>query len=297
MIVCTGSIALDTTRTPFAVYERQLGGAGSFFSYCASFFSKTHLVGCVGGDFPEEHRALLADRGVALDGVQTRGKTFFIDWNYGFDLQNRTTNKLELNCMADFEPVVPDAWKRQPFLYLGTLPPKQQLSVLAQMESPQFSMLDTIDFYIENDRTSLDKTISAVDAVLLNDVEARMLADTPNLVKAAKYVLDQGPKLVLIKKGEHGAVLFSKDFILPSPAFPLEEVVDPTGAGDSFAAGFLGHLTRCAKWDVAAYKQAMAYGHVMGSLAVEDFGLKRLASANREQIDARFDLYKRMVSF
>ncbi|MBI4361341.1 sugar kinase [Candidatus Micrarchaeota archaeon] len=297
MIVCTGSIALDTTRTPFAVYERQLGGAASFFSYGASFFSKTHLVGCVGDDFPVEHWRFLEKKGVAMDGVQKGGKTFFVDWNYGFDLQARTTNKLELNCMQDFKPVVPKAWRGHDFVYLGTLPPKQQLSVLEQMEDPKFSMLDTIEFYIQNDRRNLDRVVSAVDSVLLNDVEARMLADTPNLVKAAKYVLDLGPKLVLIKKGEHGALLFSKDFILPSPAFPLEEVVDPTGAGDSFAAGFLGHLTQCKTWDVSSYKKAMAFGHVMGSLAVEDFGLKRLASVSRKDIDERFGLYQRMVSF
>ncbi len=297
MIVCTGSIALDTTRTPFAVFERQLGGAGAFFSYSASFFTDAKLVGAVGDDFPKEHAEALSARGVDLSGVVRGGKTFFLDWNYGHDLQARTYNALELNCLENFEPVVPDAWKKAPFVYLGTTFPSQQLSLLKQMDAPVFSLMDTIEYYIDTDRDNLDAAIAAVDGVLMNEIEARKYADTPNLVKAAKFILDKGPKLVLIKKGEHGCILFTKDFILPSPAMPLENVVDPTGAGDCFAGGFLGHLARTNRFDLQTYKEAMAYGHVMGSLAVEDFGFKRLFATNRLEIDERYALYRRMVSF
>ncbi len=297
MIICTGSIALDTTRTPFAVYERALGGAASFFSYCASYFAPTKLVGIVGDDFPSEHWQLLEKKGVGMEGVQRKGKTFFIDWNYEYDLHTRKTNILQLNCLAGFKPKVPKEWSKAPFVYLGTMPPSSQLELLEQVKKPNFSLMDTIEYYIDEDRKALDRTIANVDGVLLNDVEARKYAKTPNLFKAAKDILDRGPKLVLIKKGENGCILFTKDAILPSPAFPLENAIDPTGAGDSFAGGFLGHLAKTGKRDLQTLKEAMAYGHVMGSFAVEDFGLRRLEKLKREEIDNRFGLYRRMVCF
>ncbi|MBI5226409.1 sugar kinase [Candidatus Micrarchaeota archaeon] len=297
MIIATGSIALDTTRTPFQTIEKALGGAGSFFSYCSSFFTPTRLVGVVGEDFPAQHWKLLQDKGIDLAGVKKEGLTMFCDWNYHHDLNTRDYNKLELNSLLTYRPVVPITWTKTPYLYLGTTVPEQQLSVLKQVKNPLFTLMDTIEYYIDHDRKNLDEVMAKVDAVLLNDVEARKYANTPNLVKAAKYVLDRGPKMVIIKKGENGCTLFTPTAILPSAAFPLENIIDPTGAGDSFAGGFLGHIAKMGKRDVQTLKEAMAYGHVMGSYAVEDFGLRRLKALTAGQLQSRYNLYKQMVCF
>lgn len=295
MIVCTGSIALDTTRTPFQTIEKALGGAGSFFSYCSSFFAPTKLVGVVGTDFPKTYRDLLEKKGVDLSGVKTSGKTMFIDWNYDYELYGRKTNVLELNALADFKPDVPKTWRKSPFVYLGTVPPEQQIALLGQMESPTFALLDTIEFYIQTQKAEVAKAFSQVDGVLINEGEARLYAGTPNLFKAARKILDEGPSVVVIKKGEHGALVFAEGTVFPSPAFPLEEVVDPTGAGDSFAGGFLGHIARTGSVKMETLKQAAGFGHVMGSFAVEDFGLKRLLEVTDEKIKERFNHYKQLV--
>ncbi|MBI2445867.1 sugar kinase [Candidatus Micrarchaeota archaeon] len=297
MIISTGSIALDTTRTPFQTIERALGGAASFFSYCATYFSPVRLVGVVGEDFPAEHWKLLQDKGIDLAGVKKEGRTMFCDWNYHHDLHTREYNKLELNSLASFKPTVPMNWTKTPYVYLGTTLPEQQLSILKQVRNPSFTLMDTIEYYIDHDRKNLDEVIAKVDCVLLNDVEARKYANSANLIKAAKYVLDKGPKMVLIKKGENGCILFTANTILPSAAFPLETIIDPTGAGDSFAGGFLGHIARKGSRDVQTLKEAMAYGHVMGSFAVEDFGLRRLQTLTPGQLQSRYNLYKQMVCF
>jgi len=297
MIIATGSIALDTTRTPFQTIEKALGGAGSFFAYCASFLSPVRLVGVVGEDFPPQHWKLLQDKGIDLSGVKREGLTMFCDWNYHHDLHTREYNKLELNSLLTYKPVVPLNWQKTPYVYLGTTVPEQQLSVLKQVKSPLFTLMDTIEYYIDNDRKNLDEVIAKVDCVLLNDVEARKYANTANLIKAAKFVLSKGPKMVLIKKGENGCMLFTPNAILPSPAFPLETVIDPTGAGDSFAGGFLGHIAKSGKRDLQTLKEAMAYGHVMGSFATEDFGLRRLQTVTPGQLQSRYNLYKQIVCF
>ena len=297
MIIATGSIALDTTRTPFQTIENALGGNGAFFAYCSTYFTATRLVGVVGEDFPAEHWKLLSDKGIDMAGVKKQGKTFFCDWNYHHDLHTREYNKLELNALADFQPVVPMNWQKTPYVFLSAVPAYQQLSVLKQVKSPAFTLMDTLEYYIENDRKNLDEVIARVDAVLLNDVEARKYANSANLIKAAKFILSKGPKMVLIKKGENGCMLFPPNAILPSPAFPLETVIDPTGAGDSFAGGFLGHIAKSGKRDLQTLKEAMAYGHVMGSFAVEDFGLRRLQSVTPGQLQSRYNLYKQIVCF
>ncbi|HII39467.1 TPA: sugar kinase, partial [Candidatus Micrarchaeota archaeon] len=201
MITCTGSIALDTTRTREQTIERALGGAAAFFSYSASFFSPTRLVAVVGDDFPQAHWNLLKGKGIDLKGVERRGKTFFIDWNYSADGRERTTNCIELNCLADFKPSVPEEWRDSEIVYLGTIPPSQQLKMLDQMRAPKLALMDTIEYYIENDLSNLKKTIAAVDAVLVNDGEARKYSRQTELRKAAEAILDQGPRMVLIKKG------------------------------------------------------------------------------------------------
>ncbi|MBI5036329.1 sugar kinase [Candidatus Micrarchaeota archaeon] len=297
MIICTGSIALDTTRTPFKTMERELGGAASFFSYCSSFFVSTNIVGIVGEDFPEKHWTLLKGKGIGLDGVQRKGKTFFVDWTYGYELYDRKVNKLELNCLEGFEPKVPDAWKKAEYVYLGTAPPEQQIRVLEQVDAPKFSLLDTIEHYVQNDRSALKKALGMVDGVLVNEGEARRYAKTPNLMKAARVILDEGPKIVIIKKGEHGALLFTEGTVFPSPAYPLDEVVDPTGAGDSFAGGFMGFIAKQRNTKRATLKSAMAYGHAFGSIAVEDYGLKSLINTEKDDIESRFKVYKKIIAF
>ena len=296
MILCTGSIALDTTRTPFRTIEKALGGAGSFFSYCSSFFAPTKLVGVVGHDFPENYRKLLENKGIDLSGVKVQGKTMFVDWNYDYELYSRKTNVLELNALADFKPDVPKEWRKNPFVYLGTVPPEQQMAVLKQMESPKFTLLDTIDFYIQTKKSEITRAFSNANAVLINEAEARLFARTPNLFKAARTIQDLGPSVVIIKKGEHGALLFAEGTVTPSPAYPMEEVIDPTGAGDSFAGGFLGHIARSGNVKLDTLKTAMAFGHVMGSFAVEDFGMHRLLKVEKQDIADRFEAYKRLVT-
>jgi sugar/nucleoside kinase (ribokinase family) len=304
-ILCAGSIALDTTRTPFATAERVLGGAASYFSYSASFFSPVSLVSIVGNDFPKEHWDFLAKRtGLDLAGVQRSAseKTFFYDSSFGYDLGGRTTNETQLNSLATFNPVVPNsAAENSRFVYLATMPPQKQLAVLKSVKNCGFSAMDTIEFYINTEREALLKTIAAVDCLVLNDAEVRLLTKESNLLKAGKKIWDMGPKVVVIKKGEHGCLLFYHGAVYPFPAFPLEELKDPTGAGDSFAGGFIGYL---AKHGVerdgltpAQLRKAIAYGSVMGSFAVEDFSLKRLAAIDAEDIAERFEQYRSLVQF
>jgi len=296
MIVCFGSIALDTTRTPFRTVERVLGGSASFFSLSASFFAPVGVVSAVGRDFPQEYWSVLEKKGVDLSGVQKReGKTFFFDSSFGYDLHGRTVNKTELNVYADFQPVVPDRLKKTRFLYLGTNLPSHQKKLLEEIEF-QHSFLDTIEFYIREHKQELLEVVEKVDGVVLNDVEARMLCKTENLVKAAFEIQKLGPEIVLIKKGEHGSLLFYDNEIYPFPAYPLENVVDPTGAGDAFAGGFVGHLAR-AGLNRGTLKQALVYANIMGSFAVEDFSVNGLLNRTPEQVEERFARFKKMLEF
>ncbi len=296
-ITCSGSIALDTTRTPFKTVERVLGGAASFFSLAASFFAPVHVCSIVGEDFPETYWQLLAKK-ANLEGVQrAKGKTFFFDSTFSFDLYHRHANKTELNVLGEFEPVLTDAAQQSEFIYLATMPPEKQLSVLKQAKNKKLAFMDTIEFYIKTEKDVLLKTIAAVDGVVLNDVEARMLTEESNLIKCGRKIHSLGPRIVILKKGEHGSILFYENKVIPFPAFPLEVIVDPTGAGDAFAGGFVGSLaknwkqTRDSKLKTQDLKIAMAYANVMGSLAVEDFSVNRLASATQSEIEKRFTEY------
>ena len=296
MIACTGSVALDTTRTPFKTAERVLGGSASYFSYCASFFTKVAPIGAVGEDFPEKHFELFKKRGIDTRGIERKtGKTLFFDSSFGYDFYARTANELQLNVYQDYEPKVPEEFLDAQYVYLGTIVPAQQLKVLKAMEKRKFSFMDTIEYYIETDRKSLEKVIAEVDGIVLNDVEARMLTGESNLVKAGKKILKMGPKMAILKKGEHGSILLYDGAVLPFPAFPLEDIVDPTGAGDSFAGGFMGHVARKGKADERTLREAMAYGNVMGSFVVEDFSLNRLARLGEADIEKRFGDYKKMM--
>lgn len=297
MILGVGSIALDTTRTPFATARRVLGGSASYFSYSASFFSDVAVVGAVGGDFPGKCWKMLEERGVNLDGVEKRAdeKTFFFDSSYSYDMYTRHANITELNVYERFKPKIPSALRSAEYLYLGTAKPQQQASVLEQARC-RFSLLDTIEYYIANERGALMKVLRCVDAVVLNDIEARQLCNTPNIMKAAQTLQDWGVGVVIIKKGENGAVLFKDGTVFPAPAFPLDEVVDPTGAGDSFSGGFLGHLARRRGLSDKTLREAMVYGNVMGSFAVEDFSLNGLARITGADIERRFKQFKEMMT-
>ncbi|MFH1106985.1 MAG: PfkB family carbohydrate kinase [Candidatus Micrarchaeota archaeon] len=297
MILGIGSIALDTTRTPFKTVERTLGGAATFFSLSASHFTDVAIMGAVGRDFPEQHLRLLQGRGIDIRGVQKlKGKSMFFDSEYSYDLYARKVHATELNVYLDYSPEVPDELRSPDYLYLGTLEPEKQLEVIRGCERPKFILMDTIEFYIETQRDKLHKTISEVDGMLLNDIEARMLCRQANLFKCARQIHDWGPQVVVIKKGENGSILFKDDVVLPLPAFPMPNVVDPTGAGDSFAGGFFGHVARSGKTDEKTLKEAVAYGTIMGAFAIEDFGVHRLVNIKQKDIDARFSAYRRLLS-
>ncbi|MFH1520132.1 MAG: PfkB family carbohydrate kinase [Candidatus Micrarchaeota archaeon] len=293
-ITCSGSIALDTTRTPFKTVENVLGGAASYFSLSARFFADVHISSVVGDDFPQEYWDLLETQGIDLEGVQKKkGKTFHYDCSYSFDLYQRFTNKTDLNLLGVYEPWVPEKSRNNEFVYLATMPPAKQREILRQHTGSKFSMMDTIEFYIRGEYQDLLETMKLVDCVVLNDAEARMLGEDSNLVKCGKKISKMGPKIVIIKKGEHGCILFFEKHVVPFPAFPLENVVDPNGAGDSFAGGFMGSLAKqnAKKPTLENLKQAMAYANVMGSIVVSDYSVVPLSTSKIEDVEKRYKEY------
>lgn len=296
MILCAGSIALDTTRTPFKTVQRVLGGAATYFSLSASHFAPVALVGAVGKDFPAEHWKLLQSRGLDLRGVQRlEGKTMFFDSEFSYDFYARKVHATELNVYAHFSPEVPEALRKTDYLYLGTLEPHNQLRILQECR-PKFAVMDTIELYIEKHPEELKKVIAEVDGIILNDIEARMLCKKASLFECARQIRAWGAPLVVIKKGENGSLLFHEDLVFPLPAFPLENVVDPTGAGDSFAGGFMGHLARVRKVNEKTLKEALAYATVMGAFCVQDFSVNKLVEITPSDIEKRFEAYRRLLS-
>ena len=297
MIVNFGSVALDTTRTPFKTAEDVLGGSGTFFGLAASFFHETGLIGVVGDDFPNEYMQLLEDRLDLAGLVVEKGKTFRFDSSFGYDLGTRTTIRTDLNVFGRWEPTVPDEYKDAPYLYLGNIDPEQQLGVLDQMDEPELTVADTIELWINTKKDRLIEVISRVNGVVLNVEEVRQLCQVPNIVKGAKTILDWGADFVVVKKGEHGSILFTPETIFPTCGYPLEEIVDPTGAGDAFAGGFMGHLARRGEMTDKAMREAVVYGNVMGSFAVERFSVDRFLELTMEDIEGRYRKYKEMVAF
>ncbi len=297
MIIAIGSIGLDTTRTPFKTVKDVLGGSGSYFGLAASFFYKTGLVGVVGDDFPQKYHKILSDK-IDLTGLKVeKGKTFRFDSSFSYDMSKRTTNKTELNVFERFDPILPDVYKNAEYVYLGNIDPEQQLKVLDQVKKPRLTVCDTIELWIKTKREKLLEVISRVNGIVLNDDEVRLLCKTPNLINGAKKILDWGAKFVIIKKGEHGAIMFTPTTVFPSPGYPLEEVVDTTGAGDSFAGGFLGHLARSKKIEDRTIKEAVIYGNVMGSFAVENFSVDRFLTLTVDDINNRYKRYREIVTF
>lgn len=298
-LLVVGSVALDSVKTPFGEVDNALGGSATFFSYAASFFTPVRLVGVVGEDFPPTHRAMLEARKVDTSGlvIEKGGKTFHWRGQYEGDMNTAETLEVQLNVLGTFDPDLSPAFAKTPFVFLANGSPSMQRKVLAQATHRKLAVADTMNFWIETQRDELLQLLKEVDGLVLNDGEARMLTGEVNLVRAGFKVLDLGPKFVIIKKGEHGAMLLSAQETFVMPAFPVAEVIDPTGAGDSFAGGFMGYLASTDQTDPAALKTAMAYGTVVASFTVEDFSLRRFQRTERDEIDRRLGQYRAMMAF
>lgn len=297
-LAVVGSVALDSVTTPFGKVREVLGGSATYFSYAASFFTTVRLVATVGDDFPAEHLRLLKERGIDMTGLQTsRGRTFRWVGEYGFDLNEARTIDTQLNVFADFKPMLPSSLKKTPFLFLANIAPELQLDVLRQMERPQLTALDTMNFWIQGRREALLRVLAEVDVLLVNDGEARQLVKEPNLIKAAREILKLGPRTVVVKRGEYGAVMVSNGQFFFVPAYPLESVFDPTGAGDAFAGGFMGYIAAQGVVDQATVRRAIVYGSVMASFTVEDFSLNRLARLSTAEVERRYAGFQELVRF
>ena len=300
MLTVFGTVALDTTRTPFRTETRILGGAATFASVSSSMFIPTSIVAAVGSDMPSEHIRALSSKGIDTKGVITipDGKTFHYDSSFDYDLSNRTTNKTELGVIAGFDPVIPEDYINSDYVYLANNDPVQNIKILRHFQKPRLVVCDTIEFWINGSRDDVIKMIEMTDGVVINDNEARLLCKEANLAKCAKKIMSWGSEFTIIKKGENGAILFTKEgLVFAAAAFFLDEIVDPTGAGDSFAGAFLGHIARKGVTNFTTMKEAVIYGNVMGSFAVEDFGIKRLLSITKDDVDDRYEKYCNLVQF
>ncbi len=298
-ILAVGSVALDSVRTPFGQVTDALGGSATFFSASARFFSPVSVVAAVGEDFPKKHLALLRRMGVDIRDlrVEPGQKTFRWKGFYGFDLNNAQTLKTELNVFRTFRPRISPENRRSRFVFLANIDPDLQIAVLKQMDSCVLSACDTMNFWITQKKKSLLTLLRKVDVFLCNDGEARQLSGEHNLLKAAQWVRAHGPKLFVIKKGEHGVLCFADGFLFSMPAYPLEKVFDPTGAGDSFAGGFMGYLTRSPKLNRQVIRQAVIYGSVLASYNVESFSLTRVAELTRADITRRYKQFRELTKF
>jgi sugar/nucleoside kinase (ribokinase family) len=297
-LLVVGSIAIDSIETPGGSVEDALGGSATYFSYAASFFAQPRLVGVVGRDFPDRYRQVFQSRRIDLTGLVTQdGQTFRWKGRYHRDMNTRDTLELHLNVFGTFEPMLPPPYRDSTHVFLANGSPVLQGRVLDQIKSPKLVMADTMDFWIETQRNELMALLPRLDGLLLNDSEARLLTELDNLVQAGEAIRRMGPQFVIIKKGEDGAMLFSHDGVFVVPAYPTPDVVDPTGAGDSFAGGVLGYLESDDSPPPGRLRRGMAFGTVVASLTVEDFGLARLQRTDRAEIDARLEQYRAMLSF
>lgn len=297
-LLVVGSVALDSIETPFGSVDDTLGGAATFFGAAASFFCPVQLVGVVGDDFPMEALAFLEERGVDLRGLDRRpGESFRWSGVYSYDLNDRETRETRLGVFADFSPTIPQEFRDAQWIFLGNIDPELQLDVLDQVRAPRLVACDTMNYWIDGKREALLRLLARVDMILVNDAEARELSGDYNLLRAARWIQAHGPSVVVVKKGEHGAILFNRDFVFFAPGFPLEEVFDPTGAGDAFAGGFLGYLARAGEVDPAHLRRAMIHGSALGSFAVERFGVDRFRDLTTAQIEERVQLFRDMTAF
>ncbi|MDB4964894.1 MAG: PfkB domain protein [Myxococcales bacterium] len=297
-LVVVGSVALDSVEANGTVHDDVLGGSASFFSTAASYFAPVKLVAVVGEDMPEEHLQFLGKRGVDLLGLERKpGKTFRWKGRYSADLSSRESLDTQLNVFADFKPKLPDAWRDAELLFLGNIHPSLQLDVVTQVKKPRLVAMDTMNFWIGGEPQALARVLERVDLIVINDEEARELSHEHNLPKAARAIRAMGPKTVIVKRGESGALLFHEHGVFAAPAYPLERVVDPTGAGDTFAGGFMGYLARVRDVGPQAVRRAMFYGSVMASFCVEDYSLDRLRTLTDGEIEGRYRAFRDLTHF
>ncbi|UCC23985.1 MAG: sugar kinase [Gemmatimonadales bacterium] len=297
-VLVVGSVALDSVETPFGTADRVVGGSANYFAAAASLFGNVNVVGVVGEDYPMEQLSFLEGRGVDFSGVTTApGESFFWAGRYSYDLNNRDTLETRLGVFAEFDPVIPEAFRDARLVFLGNIDPTLQLRVLDQVEAPGLVACDTMNFWIEGRRHQLLELLGRVDVVLLNDAEARQLSGEHNLLHAARWIQDKGVRYVVIKKGEHGAILYGPDWMFFAPGYPLEEVFDPTGAGDSFAGGFMGSLAGESSLDRSALRRAMIYGSATGSYAVERFSVERFRELTPLEVARRVEEFREMTTF
>lgn len=299
-LLVVGTMAYDSVKTPFGERHLALGGSATYFSMSASFFTKVMLVAVIGDDFAKDHLELLGARGIDMNGVsRLPGCTFHWQGEYGYDLNEAKTLATHLNVLEKFDPSLPESYRGAEYVFLANIDPKLQRQVLGQVKKPRLVACDTMNFWITSALPELKKTLEMVDILFINEGEARMLANTPNMVKAAREIRAMGPRTLVIKQGEYGALLFHEGEIFSAPAFPLEEVFDPTGAGDTFAGGFMGHVARMGEKELspALLRQAIVVGSAMASFTVEKFSIDRLKDLERREIAERFRHFKRLTHF
>lgn len=297
-LLVVGSIALDTVETPFGRADDALGGSATFFAAAATCFCPVQVVGVVGSDFPAEGLTFLEGRGADISGVEhATGESFRWSGVYSYDLNSRETLDTRLGVFADFQPRIPESFRATEWVFLGNIDPELQLDVLRQIERPKLVACDTMNFWISGKRDSLLALLEHVDLLLVNDAEARELSGDFNLSRAARWIQERGPRYVIIKKGEHGAILFTPDSVFFAPGYPLETVFDPTGAGDAFAGGLLGSLAQTGRIEDADLRRAVIYGSAMGSFAVEKFSVDRFRDLDAVEIDARVRQFREMTTF
>jgi len=297
-LLVVGSIAFDSVKTPFGKVEEAIGGSAVYFSLSAGFFNDINLVAVVGKDFPEHEIAFLNTRNVDTQGLQkVDGKTFRWKGEYSFELNEAHTLETHLNVFENFTPEIPDSYRDAEYVFLANIDPELQWSLLQQVKSPDFVGMDTMNFWIGRKREALMEVLKKVNILTINDGEARQLTEEANLVKAARKILSYGPKILIIKRGEYGALMFNGASIFSAPAYPLETVFDPTGAGDSFAGGFMGYLSNVQNVNEETLRRAMIFGSVMASFNVEDFSINRLRSLKYKEIERRFRMFKDLTHF
>ncbi|MFQ5708432.1 MAG: PfkB family carbohydrate kinase [bacterium] len=297
-ILVVGSVAFDSVETPLGKAEEALGGSATYFSAAASYFAPVQLVAVVGQDFREDRLDFLRQRNVDLTGLEIKeGKTFRWGGKYNFDLNMRETLFTHLNVFENFQPRIPQAYRDSQHVFLANIAPELQLEVLSQIRAPRLVALDTMNFWIEGSLSALQKTLGKVDVLIVNDSEARQLAEEFNLFRASKAIHEMGPKVIIIKKGEHGALMITADSYFWAPAYPLETIYDPTGAGDSFAGGFMGYLAKVDDLSQESLRRAIIFGSTMASFCVEKFSMERLKELNEEAIRQRFQEFWKMTNF
>lgn len=297
-VLVVGTVAFDSVETPHASAERILGGSAAYFAMTASFFAPVQLVGVIGEDFPQEYLDLLSGRGVDLEGLKKEmGDTFHWRGRYHEDMNVRDTLELHLNVLSGYVPHLPESYRDSQYVFLGNIDPTIQLKVLEQLTNSRLVACDTMDHWIQGSNAELQKVLRRVEILVINDSEARMLSGQHNIVKAARSILKMGPRVLLIKRGEYGVLQFTDSSVFATPAYPLEEVFDPTGAGDSFAGGFVGYLARTGDHSERGLRRAIAYGSVAASFAVEDFGLRRMIPLTLQEIEDRYRRFLALTDF